>query len=267
MIYWLIIYIVFVSNKFLYFKARKLRKFTEHEKRCWSVCFARTENYICATGSNDCSVKVWNLNMANSVMTIKPHFVVCTVNFGFSRNELAVGSADRSIYVYDLRQPVRPTNIFVGHRQAVSYVRYLNSNELVSASTDNHLRLWDTQSATCTRILHGHLNTKNFVGLSSCGDHIITGSEDNRAYLYYKGADRPILIYDVESCSGFINGDEPSPCEPDNESEVFVSAVAWRPIFFNHTLRFLALCRTPMWQSLVTILEKFIFSNSIEVFQ
>ncbi|VDO72352.1 unnamed protein product [Haemonchus placei] len=171
-------------------KVRRLRKFNEHEKRCWSVSFARTDNHICATGSNDCSVclerfdlfftglkvKIWNLNMANSVMTIRPYFVVCTVNFGFTKNELAVGSADRSVYLYDLRQPLRPLNVFAGHRQAVSYVRYLNPEEIVSASTDNNLRLWNTRSAECTRVFYGHRNTKNFVGLSSCGDHILTGA-------------------------------------------------------------------------------------------
>ncbi|KAK5978297.1 E3 ubiquitin-protein ligase RFWD2 [Trichostrongylus colubriformis] len=180
-------------------KVRRLRKFNEHEKRCWSVSFARTDNHICATGSNDCSVKIWNLNMANSVMTIRPYFVVCTVNFGFTKNELAVGSADRSVYLYDLRQPLRPLNVFAGHRQAVSYVRYLNPEEIVSASTDNNLRLWNVRSAECTRVYSGHRNTKNFVGLSSCGDHILTGSEDNRAYVYYKAASRPILCYDVDS--------------------------------------------------------------------
>ncbi|KAK6031355.1 WD domain, G-beta repeat protein [Ostertagia ostertagi] len=210
-------------------KVRRLRKFNEHEKRCWSVSFARTDNHICATGSNDCSVKIWNLNMANSVMTIRPYFVVCTVNFGFTKNELAVGSADRSVYLYDLRQPLRPLTVFAGHRQAVSYVRYLNKEEIVSASTDNNLRLWNTRSGECTRVFYGHRNTKNFVGLSSCGDHILTGSEDNRAYVYYKTASRPILCYDVDSTQSIVSGFDSDPSTFENDSEVFVSAVAWRP--------------------------------------
>ncbi|KAJ1353536.1 RING finger and WD repeat domain-containing protein 2 [Parelaphostrongylus tenuis] len=209
-------------------KPRKLRKYTEHERRCCSVCFARDEDNICATGSNDCSVKIWNLNMANSAMTIRSHFIVCTVDFGFSRHEIAVGSADRSVYLYDLRQPVRPVSIFTGHRQAVSYVRYLNSYEIVSASTDNHLRLWNTVAGTCTRVLVGHRNTNNLVGLSVCGDHILTGSEDNRVYLYHKEASRPLMLYDVDTCSSFPYGTD-SSFDFENESEDFVSAVAWRP--------------------------------------
>ncbi|PIO74771.1 hypothetical protein TELCIR_03218, partial [Teladorsagia circumcincta] len=93
-------------------------------------------------------VKIWNLNMANSVMTIRPYFVVCTVNFGFTKNELAVGSA---------------------------------------------------------------------------------GSEDNRAYVYYKAASRPILCYDVDSTQSIVSGFDCDPSTFENDSEVFVSAVAWRP--------------------------------------
>ncbi|WKY15245.1 hypothetical protein Q1695_000602 [Nippostrongylus brasiliensis] len=210
-------------------KVRTIRKFIEHEKRCWSVSFARNESHVCATGSNDCSVKIWNLNMSNSVMTIRPYFVVCTVNFGFSKHEIAVGSADRSVYQYDLRQPLRPVKVFSGHRQAVSYVRYLNRDEIVSASTDNNLRLWNVRSGECTRVFGGHRNTKNFVGLSSSEDHILTGSEDNRAYVYYKVAARPVLCYDVDSSRCVTTNNEFYPTGFENESEVFVSAVAWRP--------------------------------------
>ena len=33
----------------------------------------------------------------------------------------------------------------------------------------------------------GHQNEKNFVGLSTDGEYIACGSEDNSLYLYYKG--------------------------------------------------------------------------------
>ena len=66
-----------------------------------------------------------------------------------------------------------------GHRKAVSYVRYLNENELVSASTDSTLRLWNIEQHAMTRLFEGHLNEKNFVGLSADGEFIACGSELN----------------------------------------------------------------------------------------
>ena len=58
-------------------------------------------------------------------------------------------------------------------------MRYLNSTELVSASTDSTLRLWDTKACTAGRVFSGHNNEKNFVGLSVDGDFIACGSETN----------------------------------------------------------------------------------------
>jgi WD40 repeat protein len=66
-----------------------------------------------------------------------------------------------------------------GHRKAVSYVRYLNGRELVSASTDSTLRLWDTKACTASTVFNGHNNEKNFVGLSVDNDFIACGSETN----------------------------------------------------------------------------------------
>lgn len=69
--------------------------------------------------------------------------------------------------------------LLAGHRKAVSYVRYLNGRELVSASTDSTLRLWDTKACTASRVFNGHNNEKNFVGLSVDSDFIACGSETN----------------------------------------------------------------------------------------
>lgn len=66
-----------------------------------------------------------------------------------------------------------------GHRKAVSYVRFLNGYELVSASTDSTLRMWDTKLCTNTRVFNGHNNEKNFVGLSVFDNFMACGSETN----------------------------------------------------------------------------------------
>ncbi|KAL1567614.1 coatomer subunit alpha [Salvia divinorum] len=56
---------------------------------------------------------------------------------------LEVGPADHHIYYHDLRIPCDPVSMFIGYKKAVSYVKFLFSNELASASTDRTLRLWD----------------------------------------------------------------------------------------------------------------------------
>ena len=58
-------------------------------------------------------------------------------------------------------------------------MRYLNSREVVSASTDSTLRMWNTQSYVPMRSYSGHTNEKNFVGLSADGEFVACGSETN----------------------------------------------------------------------------------------
>jgi hypothetical protein len=41
--------------------------------------------------------------------------------------------SDHCVHYYDLRQPRQPLSVFRGHKKAVSYVKFLNDTELVSA--------------------------------------------------------------------------------------------------------------------------------------
>ena len=58
-------------------------------------------------------------------------------------------------------------------------MRWLSDGEVVSASTDSTLRLWDIHSARESRIFRGHVNEKNFVGLAADSEFIACGSETN----------------------------------------------------------------------------------------
>ena len=54
----------------------------------------------------------------------------------FSCYHLAFGSADHCVHYYDLRNTKTALNIFRGHKKAVSYVKFLNAENLVSHLTN-----------------------------------------------------------------------------------------------------------------------------------
>uniref|UniRef100_A0A914IAJ2 RING-type domain-containing protein n=1 Tax=Globodera rostochiensis TaxID=31243 RepID=A0A914IAJ2_GLORO len=177
--------------------AKCTRTFDEHEKRCWTVQFNSIDPHLMASGSDDGKVKLWSVMCPQSLCAIDAKVNVCCVYFSpKSRDQLVFGSSDHCVHLYDLRQMAKPLNIFRGHRKAVSYVKYVNENEVISASTDSNLRLWDVNTGKCLQIMRGHQNEKNFVGLATDGTHVICGSENNQLYLYYKAIDEPMLSFD-----------------------------------------------------------------------
>eukprot|EP00041_Stephanoeca_diplocostata_P025114 m.650553 g.650553 ORF g.650553 m.650553 type:complete len:254 (-) comp22673_c1_seq5:417-1178(-) len=173
---------------------KRVCRFEGHKKRTWSVDFALTNPHLIASGSDDARVKVWDIKTKKSATTIESKANVCCVKFNpEDSNYIAFGSADHNIHYYDLRNPQESVFVFKGHAKAVSYVKFLNATELVSASTDSTLKQWCTTEKVCKRTYTGHVNEKNFVGLTVCNDFIACGSENNAVYAYYKSLSKPLI--------------------------------------------------------------------------
>lgn len=204
--------------------SQRTKTFQEHEKRCWSVDFNNVDTRLVASGSDDARVKLWSLNMDHSVASLEAKANVCCVKFNpKSSCHLAFGSADHCVHYYDLRNMKYALAVFKGHRKAVSYVKFLNKEDIVSASTDSQLKLWNINASHCLRSYVGHINEKNFVGLATDGDYVACGSENNSLYVYYKGLCKQLLHYKFDGLSSVLEREE-----KDDDVNEFVSAVCWR---------------------------------------
>ncbi|XP_076041505.1 E3 ubiquitin-protein ligase COP1-like isoform X1 [Oratosquilla oratoria] len=202
----------------------KLNVFQEHEKRCWSVDFNKVDTRVLASGSDDARVKVWSIDSEHSVASIEAKAHVCCVQFSpTNRYHLAFGSADHCVHYYDLRNMREPLWVFRGHRKAVSYVKFISSDEIVSASTDSLLKIWSVNKTHCVRSLQGHTNEKNFVGLATDGEYVACGSENNALYVYYKGLSKKLFSFKFDQRKSTLEQDS-----KDEDSSDFVSAVCWR---------------------------------------
>ncbi|XP_042394308.1 protein SUPPRESSOR OF PHYA-105 1-like [Zingiber officinale] len=205
-------------------------RFTEHQKRAWSVNFSVVDPTKLASGSDDCTVKLWSINEKNSIDTIRTMANVCSVQFSCSSHLLAIGCADYKTYCYDLRNTRIPWCTLSGHGKAVSYVKFIDSETLVSASTDNTLKIWDLEKTNsggfstnaCSLTLSGHTNEKNFIGLSVCDGYIACGSETNEVYAYYRAFPMPMTSHKFGSIDP-ITGQE-----TNDDGGQFVSSVCWR---------------------------------------
>lgn len=122
-----------------------------------------------------------------------------------------------------MRYMKEAVGIFKGHKKAVSYVKFLNSEDIVSASTDSQLKMWNITTPYCLRSFVGHINEKNFVGLATDGDYVACGSENNALYVYYKGLTKKLFSYKFEAARGILEKER-----RDEDPTEFVSAVCWK---------------------------------------
>ncbi|EPS73436.1 hypothetical protein M569_01318, partial [Genlisea aurea] len=205
--------------------------FSEHTERAWSVDFSHLDPTKLASGSDDRLVKLWSLNDKKSLCTIRNNANVCCVQFSeHSSHLLAFSSADYKTYCYDLRNVSIPWCVLGGHEKAVSYAKFLDAVTVVTASTDNTLKIWDLKKTNpnsvsrdaCVLTLRGHTNEKNFVGLSVSDGYISCGSETNEVFAYYRSLGMPITSHKFGSIDP-ITGKE-----TEDENSQFVSSVCWR---------------------------------------
>ncbi|KAL8541076.1 hypothetical protein ACS0TY_002384 [Phlomoides rotata] len=206
-------------------------QYNEHQKRAWSVDFSHLNPTKFASGGDDCSLRIWNINERNSTCTILSSTNICCVQFSsYSSHLIAFGSADDKIYCYDLRHTRIPWCTLPGHKNAVSYAKFLDSETIVSASIDSTLKLWDLKKTSlegsspdaCILTCRGHVNEKHFVGLAVLDGYIACGSETNEVYVYHRSLPMPIASHKfgyVDPFSGVENADD---------NGYFVSSVCWR---------------------------------------
>jgi hypothetical protein len=255
------------------------------------VCHSKLRHHLAVTASDDCTSRLWSgsgLNTHVATITAPGKPAICCADFSSSNEYLLVlAAADAKVYVYDLRQLQQPLATLHGHSRPVSYAKFFGSQQLVSASIDGTLAVWDMRqvlgtgqasdlgssataagagaatssfgssvlapspaTSTCCssdgtastqaqqqqqggstgegrgssaggppaaaaavhsqplhpqqqpwKVLRGHKNEKNFVGLSvdPCSGLMAVGSETSEVFSYHTSWDRPLATYDMAS--------------------------------------------------------------------
>ncbi|KAK8525937.1 hypothetical protein V6N13_017019 [Hibiscus sabdariffa] len=198
-------------------------------KRVWSVDYSHWDPLIGASGSDDGTMQMWDPRCGGSegggcVAKVQPTAArssVCCVEFSPFRDALiAVGCADRKAYTYDVRRTEEPLHVFEGHSKTVTYVRFLDTETMVSAGIDGCLKLWNMNEPRLIRTYKGHLNSRSFVGLSVWrhGGLLGCGSENNQVFVYDKRWGEPIWIRGLEPMVG------------TEFNQGFVNSVCWRQV-------------------------------------
>ncbi|KAG2459821.1 AT2B1 ATPase, partial [Polypterus senegalus] len=104
--------------------------------------------------------------------------VILSTDFNPNNRQLATGSADTFLMVWNLKPKARAYR-FVGHNDAVSSVQFSPSGNLVaSASLDRTIRLWTPSIKGESTVFRAHTAAVRSVNFSKDGQRLVTASDD-----------------------------------------------------------------------------------------
>ncbi|PWY85991.1 nuclear distribution protein nudF [Aspergillus heteromorphus CBS 117.55] len=152
-----------------------------HRDKINCVAFHPTFSSI-ASGSDDCTIKVWDWELGELERTLKGHTrAVRGIDYGGPRDNvlLASCSSDLSIKLWKPTDNYKNIRTLQGHDHIVSAVRFMPSgNLLVSASRDADMRVWDVTTGYCVKTISGHTGWVRDICLSFDGKHLLSTGHD-----------------------------------------------------------------------------------------
>ncbi|KAK6851427.1 nuclear distribution protein PAC1 [Apiospora arundinis] len=183
-------------------KAPAQRTLESHQDTINCVAFHPIYSSI-ASGSDDCTIKIWDFELGELERTIKGHTrAVLDVDFGGPRGStlLASCSSDLTIKLWDPANEYKNIRTLPGHDHSVSAIRFIPSgvagaptsgSQLVSASRDKTLKIWDVATGFCLRTLRGHAEWVRNVSPSMDGRYLVSTGDDMTARLWDISATEP----------------------------------------------------------------------------
>ena len=155
------------------------------------ISLNQTETSILASTATDRSLVLYDLRTSSplhrSILTLASNAISWNPMEAFN---LAVANEDHNIYLFDTRNMSRALNILKDHVAAVMDVSFSpTGEELVSASYDRSIRLWNRSSGHSRDIYHTKRMQRVFSAtFTPDSQYILSGSDDGNIRLWRANA-------------------------------------------------------------------------------
>ena len=214
----------------------------------------RPEHDLVVSGGSDCRVILWRFSTGQMIKEIEKAHSESVLNLRFDDRYLVTCSKDKSIKVWNRREmlptddtypssttksgarfpeyiinmqqhvenqhlhftPLRPYNLVMtleGHGAAVNAIQILEG-QIVSASGDRSVKVWDVRTGACIRTFQGH--SKGIACVQFDGRRIVSGSSDETVRIFDRATGAEVaclqghsnLVRTVQAQFGDLPGNE-----------------------------------------------------------
>ncbi|CAK9030082.1 unnamed protein product [Durusdinium trenchii] len=135
--------------------------------------------------STDCTLKIWDLEKATCVNTLRGHGDgVMSLTVDWKSRYAVSGSHDCTLRVWDLDHGICVQAIQVAEHPAFCLEFDHSARRILTGSWDNNLKLWDSELGVCVGTLNGHSGMVKAVRLHWPNHKAISGSCDGTLKLW-----------------------------------------------------------------------------------
>jgi WD40 repeat protein len=138
-----------------------------------------------ATGAEDKTAKIWDLQTGKAMMTLQGHSSdVTSIAFSPDGKRLATGAEDMTTKIWDL-QTGKAIMTLRGHSSIITSVAFSpDGKRLATGAKDMTAKIWDLQTEKAMMTLRGHSSDVTSVAFSPNGKRLATGAEDWTAKIW-----------------------------------------------------------------------------------
>jgi len=158
-----------------------------------TVAFNQTETSILASCATDRSIVLYDLRTSSPLSKVTLGLASNAISWNpMEAFNFAVANEDHNIYIFDMRKLNRALNVLKDHVSAVMDVEFSpTGQELVSASYDRTVRLWDRAIGHSRDIYHTKRMQRVFSArFTQDSQYLLSGSDDGNIRLWRANASK-----------------------------------------------------------------------------
>lgn len=161
------------------YRPKSLYTHQAHEKDINTICVAPNDKFF-ATGSQDKTAKLWNVDTGELVGTMKGHKRgVWCAQFSPVDQVLATSSGDKTVKIWSLKD-FTCLKTFEGHTNSVLRVDFLTAGmQLVSAGSDGLVKVWTIKTNECASTLDNHTQKVWALAVRKDEKFVVSGGADS----------------------------------------------------------------------------------------
>lgn len=158
-----------------------------------TLAWNQTETSILASAATDRSIVLYDLRTSSPLSKVTLALASNKISWNpMEAFNFAVANEDHNIYIFDMRKLNRALNVLKDHVSAVMDIDFSpTGEELVSASYDKTIRLWDRSRGHSRDIYHTQRMQRVFCAtFTPDAQYVLSGSEDGNIRLWRANASK-----------------------------------------------------------------------------